>query len=280
MLVLIVHNVAPTAGAAMKCAHICVCIALVLTSVDSRPAQAQASDSVWIAGTVVDSVGAPVRDAAVIIQPDAIAVRTDSLGAFRVRVPAGPAIIIARRLGYEPFQAELQLDRGRDRRFQIVMITLPATLDAVETMGRKSYMPVGAPASLDDFYRRRAEGKGRTFTRDEIERTGSIRAVLATVPGIRVESDVHGNVTSITVPRCSPSVATTQTVTGMDRSESSSAGGNKVLWFVDGHQVQTAPDVRDQDVEAVEVYRGSSALPAEAIGNACAAVFIWTRREP
>lgn len=279
MPAIIVHNLT-NAGVAMRSANICICIALLLTSLHSGSAHAQASDSVWIAGTVVDSSGAPVRDAAVIIQPDAIAVRTDSLGAFRIRVPAGPAIIIARRLGYEPFQAELQLERGRDRRFQIVMTTLPATLDAVETMGRKSYMPVGAPASLDDFYRRRAEGKGRTFTRDEIENLGSVRALLATAPGIRVETDVIGNVTGITVPRCSPSVATTQSIVGMDRSESSSAGGSKVLWFVDGQQVQTTPDVRDQDVEAVEVYRGSSALPAEAIGNACAAVFIWTRREP
>lgn len=112
----------------------------------------------------------------------------------------------------------------------------------VETVGRKGNKPVGAALSLDDFYRRRAEGKGRTFTRDEIENLGSVRAVLATVLGIRVETDVIGNFTGITAPRCSPSVATTQSNVGMDRSESSSAGGTKLLWFVDGQQVQTTPD--------------------------------------
>lgn len=31
------------------------------------------------------------------------------------------------------------------------------------------------------------------------------------------------------------------------------------------------------DIEAIEVYRSPSELPMRAIGNACAAIFIWTR---
>jgi hypothetical protein len=56
--------------------------------------------------------------------------------------------------------------------------------------------------------------------------------------------------------------------------------------FVNGLEVgsgniETAMEVLDDlttlDVEAMEVYRGPSQLPQEAMGNACAAVFIWTR---
>ena len=30
----------------------------------------------------------------------------------------------------------------------------------------------------------------------------------------------------------------------------------------------------------MEVYRGASQLPIEAIGDACAAIFVWTRYTP
>ncbi len=31
-------------------------------------------------------------------------------------------------------------------------------------------------------------------------------------------------------------------------------------------------------VAAIEIYKGPATMPAEALGNACAAVYIWTRR--
>lgn len=253
-------------------------LSLVLLTSLPLLAGAQQPDSLWIGGTVVDTTGRSVADAVVLVQPDGLNTRTDAQGFFALRVAAGPAILVVRRIGFGALQTELALEAGVDRRFRIELSPIPQLLDAVVTEARKPYMPPDAPASMDDFYRRRAEAKGRTFTREELERSGSLRAALATVPGIRVDSDAFGNVVGIRVPRCLGAGTTASTGTGADGLPTTSV--SSVAWFLDGNRTATAPDLRDQDIEAVEVYRGSSALPAEAIGNACAAVFVWTRRAP
>lgn len=51
--------------------------------------------------------------------------------------------------------------------------------------------------------------------------------------------------------------------------------------FLNGTRIQDVPTelglLRLSDIEAVEVYRGPTELPAEAVGNGCAAIFVWTR---
>ncbi len=224
---------------------------------------AQEADSVWVAGLVVDSAGAGVPAAQVFVEPDSRMVLTDSSGSFLVRVPVGPSLLIVRRLGYESFVAEVEFEPGRDRRFRVVLRAIPYQLEAVETRSRRSYMPPGAPAALDDFYRRRAEGRGRTFTREEIERLGSVRAAVATVPGVRPSVDGNNRLSGVSMTRCPGQI---------------DSGPPTIAWFVDGMRTLSAPDLQDNDIEAIEVYRGSSQLPAEAVGNACAAIFVWTRR--
>jgi hypothetical protein len=232
---------------------------LVLAAAASGPTQAQSPDSVWIAGTVVDPAGSPVDNAVVVLLPSGANARSDSAGFFLMRVPVGPGTLVIRRLGFAQFETAIELEAGRDRRFRVEMTAIPQRLDTVETRGRRSYRPPGAPVSMDDFYRRRAEGKGRTFTREEIERLGSVRAAIATVPGIRPTADGTGRLTSVAMTRC---------------------GGfnNRIVWFLDGLRTLAIPDLPDADIEAIEVYRGSSQLPPEAIGDACAAIFVWTRR--
>lgn len=243
--------------------------ALVLVSValvSATELVAQAPDSLWLSGTVVDAEGLVVSGAVVRLDPDGLAVRTDSLGRFRIRVAAGPSTLLVRRLGLAPFSAPLDLRGGVDRRFRIEMASVPRLLETVITEARPGYMPAGVPSALDDFYRRRGEGKGRTFTRDELQTAGGASRALATVPGVRVVSDAAGRLIGLRVPRCG---------LGNDTAESS-----LVAWFLDGNRVGEPPMLADSDIEAIEVYRGSSSLPAEAIGNACAAVFVWTRRQP
>lgn len=230
--------------------------ALALLSPAALQAQA-AGDSLWVAGTVVDSAGRGVPEATVIIHPAGTTTRTDSAGGFLVRTVGGPANLLVRRVGFRAFQAEVDLVGGEDRRFRLQLTALPTELDAVVTRGRKPYMPPGAPAMLDDFYRRRAEGKGRTFTREEIERYGSVRAAVNTVPGVRPSTDVNGRFTNLTMTRCRQS---------------------EISWFLDGRPVMNPPELPDNDIEAIEVYRGPGSIPPEAVGNACAAIFVWTRR--
>jgi TonB-dependent Receptor Plug Domain. len=63
-----------------------------------------------------------------------------------------------------------------------------------------------------------------------------------------------------------------------------SAGFGVLALYVDGTRVQPREDIpsllgslRPSDIEAVEVYRGPSEVPIEALGDACAAIYIWTR---
>jgi hypothetical protein len=39
-------------------------------------------------------------------------------------------------------------------------------------------------------------------------------------------------------------------------------------------------ELKTSEIETIEVYRGVSQLPVEAMGDACAAVFITTRYSP
>ena len=230
---------------------------LLATSVTSTIVAAQSTDSLWISGTVVDSLGRGVSGASVLLRPDGVSVRTDALGFFSLRIAAGPSTLVVRSIGYAPLAAELDLVGGRNRRFRVELSQFPQMLDAVITEARKPYMPLGAPASLDDFYRRRAEGRGASFTRDEIVSIGGTRQALGTVPGVRTEGSGTQGLSAVRMTRCPP---------------------ERIAWFVDGLRVSGMPELSDEDIEAIEVYTGPSRLPPEAVGDACGAVYVWTRR--
>jgi hypothetical protein len=111
---------------------------------------------------------------------------------------------------------------------------------------------------LQDFFDRARRGVGAFFTLQDIERAGSLEVLLATVPGARIQRSMFGDV-AVTMGRC---------------------GASGVRYYLDG-VVTTAgafANVHPRDVAAMEVYRGPSQLPPEAVGNGCAAIYIWTRR--
>lgn len=226
----------------------------------SGSVSAQSRDSVWVAGTVADSVGRPVPAAQVFVAPNSRMVLTDSVGHFLVRAQVGPALLIVRRIGYEAFAGEVALESGRDRRFRILLRPVALELDAFETRAAgEQYRPLGEPASLEDFYFRRARGRGVTFTRQELVKLGGFRGAVATVPGVRAQSGGTSRLSEIAMTRCPP---------------------HTIAWFLDGMRVTSMPELADTEIEALEVYRGPSQLPSEAVGNACGAIFVWTRRSP
>lgn len=238
----------------------------VAASLLPQRAAAQTADSVWVTGVVVDSAGQPIDRAQLFLEPNSSVVLSDTLGRFLVRAESGPVLLIARRLGYAIFVSEVDLEPGRDRRFRIVMRPAPVTLDAVETRAtRRQYRPEGVPATLEDFYWRRATGRGRYFTREDFERLGGFRGVIGSVPGLRAASGGTGRLSEVSMTRCPPDL----------RGQAQS-----IAWYLDGFRVIAMPDLMDSEIEAIEVYRGASQLPADAVGNSCGAIFVWTRRAP
>ncbi len=113
---------------------------------------------------------------------------------------------------------------------------------------------------LEEFYRRRQRGSGRFFTREEIDKAGSLIAIFSTVPGVRARTAMFGGL-GLQFARCKGGIQ-----------------GGRVMYFTDGVPSMAGMELPPEDIAAIEVYRGVTELPPEAVGNACAAVFIWTRR--
>jgi hypothetical protein len=119
---------------------------------------------------------------------------------------------------------------------------------------------------LAQFYRHRKGGNGLYFDRPEIEarKVQRLSDLMRRLPGVRIVTDRNG-----------------RTVMRMGRA----ANGRDCppdMW-VDGVRAafMNVDDIPMVDVEALEVYRGPSALPPELntrLGNpGCGAIVIWTR---
>ncbi len=217
-----------------------------------------------IKGSVVDELGAPLGAVEVTILRSGKSIRTDAAGLFEFRdLPIGTYQLEARRLGYQPQARDVTVASGSDVRVAIVLRATAQQLEAKKVTARAGVMPPGAPDRMFDFYRRRATGVGTFITRDDIERAGSVRASLGGIAGVRVGVANGGQVRDLQFIRCSGTIG----------------GRSPVAYFVDGFQTGGGfAFLSDADIEAMEIYKGPASMPAEAVGNACAAVFIWTRR--
>jgi hypothetical protein len=121
-----------------------------------------------------------------------------------------------------------------------------------------------APNLPPDFLRRKQEGRGRYFSREDIERRNpnTVGDLLRTVPGMRL--DCRGPICRAVLARastrnCQPS------------------------YWMDG--IPTDPSVvwlqPPRDLDGVEVYSGPSETPPELERNSsCGAIVLWTRTPP
>lgn len=202
---------------------------------------------------------------------------TDDRGRFEATLPRpGSYRIRVSRIGYQRVDAPvLRTDEvsllGIELRMSPEAIPL-APLEIVARTGRER-----RTGDLDSFDHRRETGLGHFFTRDDIERIQPSRVsdLLARVPGVRVQSSGGGFSRMVTMGRASR------------------PGGCPVQLFVDGLLVNRAtpgagqiPQTSIDDVvapgglEAVEVYRGLSSVPAAFLTpeSRCGVVVVWTRR--
>jgi len=247
-----------------------------------------------VRGRVVDARG-PVSDVTVQLRSptaaDTLAQRprgvTDANGDFIIHgVPAGGWLLETRRIGYQPSTQTVTVRGGDTTAVHVVLRAVALPLDTVSVV-RRGVVPerYGSSSRMHEFYRRRARGRGRVFTRDEIEASGrsKLTDLLRLVPGARVTTHL-GNRADVAFARCTGPVRLAQSgsVTAAARGTTGSRGGNVAL-YVNGVHVdtvsiqQTLGELDLGEIEAIEVYRGVSELPPEAMGDACAAIFVWTR---
>lgn len=247
--------------------------------------------SAALSGIVVNQVGEPVADVELSVRRNEVVARTDSAGRFEfAAVPWGEVRLRARALGFAPKDTLLLLQSGLSYSVRVQLVKFVPQLDTVQVQATLAY---GKPAryrhtgKFDDFYQRRAKRPGSYFTREDIERSGRARVsdLLLMVPGITYQERIspRGSTAYLRVARCvAPLIPLGGATTGAKNADPS------YRWFalyIDGQRIRGDPmeilgNLQTSEVETIEVYRGPTQLPLEAMGDACAAMFITTRYTP
>lgn len=216
-------------------------------------------------GRVVARDSVPVPDA--VLSVAGRMARTDSTGSFSLRdLPVGTHQLETRRIGFQPITRSVTIRAGRVEQVRVVLNEVSHRLEAMRTVAL-GMRDDGRLWMLRDFERRRARGTGVFMSRAELRNFYSIgSAVQARTPGVREVRDQFGNWRFV-FNRCG----------GLG-----GLGGNVVAVYIDGLRAIGGQDALSfyspNDVEAIEVYRSVAELPPEAVGDGCAAVFIWLRR--
>lgn len=258
------------------------CLAATGLASETR-AQATSSE---LGGVVVNEAGDSLSDVSVSIASGGGITKTDAAGRFHFpNAPWGQVRLRLRALGYAPMDTLLLLQSGTAYSVRLQLRQFVPQLDTVRVEATLAY---GKPAryrhtgKFDDFYERRAKKPGSFFTREDIERSGSSRVseLISSVPGITLgyRLSPRGMTPHLRVARCTA-----------PKIPLGGAGGDSGYgWFavfLDGQRLRADPmdvlgELNTSEIETIEVYRGTSQLPIEAMGDACAAVFITTRYSP
>jgi len=235
-------------------------------------AGAQAT-SAHLAGVVVTETGDPLADVVLSIGRSDATARTDANGRFELSaVPWGQVRLHARALGFAPKDTVMSLQSGLSYSILFRLVKFVPQLDTVQLQASLAY---GKPAryrhtgKFDDFYERRAKRPGSFFTREDIERSGRARVseLISSSTGITLAYRVtpKGMEPHLRVARCTATGGTTRVV--------------PLAVYINGQRIGDGINLTS-DIETLEVYRGPTQLPLEAMGDACAAVFITTRYSP
>ena len=244
-------------------------------------------------GRIIDgNTSQPIRGATAVLldDRDRVILQTlaDSAGTFRLRAwTAGKYRVRASMLGYSAVTSQLlELATGESFELAVRMTVEAVRIDSVTVVSRSRNSLTDV--ALRGYYDRRDAGRrigmGRFLDRGEIEQKGTkLSDVLRRTPGLRV----------IQLGRCIfISASSNPTGTNPFNRSTRSAGGcadpppNLCLAniYLDGLLLKY-DDIASLDsmiplawVEAIEVYRRASELPAEFLDNgACGVVALWTR---
>lgn len=261
----------PSPGAGYRGWRVCIAAACLAGSAPGAlsaqltPSDTARRDSLpaTLVGHVVDSSGVGLPGAEITInKSDKFRVISGDSGEFRIPgVPSGTVVFNVRRIGFESASFTAVLKPGRVQRAKF---SLTATAQALPTIA-VSDTAAGQTHWLDDFQRRRSANRGTFITRAEIEKRGARTGtdIVRTVAGVRLVPRRGGFGFQVLMTRgdgarpCVPQMF----VHGMPYSG-------------------MLDDFIADDIEALEVYTGTSEVPAELDKNGkgvCGAIVVWTR---
>lgn len=237
---------------------------------------AQAPAPIIVFGTVRNGSGVPIGGAQVWIDGVERRVVSNDSGEFRIdSVPAGRVKVMVRRVGFRPDSKKVTLNLGDTKQVKFVLDGMLEELEEVLILAR-----AGHASRLGEFHARRMVGIGVFITREEIERRHPPRTadLFQQVMGVRVLPGVGGESTRIVTGR--------QPMAAGVLTRSLASGVCPMQYYVDGIFMTpgsfTVDEIAPDMLEAVEVFRGPSEIPARfrQRDTACGLIVIWTREPP
>ncbi|MDQ8153721.1 MAG: TonB-dependent receptor [Gemmatimonadota bacterium] len=261
----------------MRCAlAVALAIGIAAPDVPAQEARGAEDATIIVFGTVRNVSGVAVAGADVWIDGTTRRVVSNDSGEFRIdQVPSGRVRVMVRRIGFQPDSKRISVKAGDTRQVKFMLDGLLEELDAVIVTAR-----AGASGRMQEFWARRMVGIGVFITRAEIERRHppSTADLFQQVMGVRVIAGANGESTRLVTGR--------QSVSASPLNRSLASGACQMQYYVDGIFMTpgtfTVDEVTPDMVEAIEVFRGPSEIPARfrQRDTACGLVVIWTREPP
>ncbi|HEY0969378.1 MAG TPA: carboxypeptidase regulatory-like domain-containing protein [Gemmatimonadales bacterium] len=206
--------------------------------------------------------------------------RTDSAGIAVLReLPAGPAEVEVRALGYLPARAELVLS-GRDTLEVLVALErAPLGMDTVRVAA------AAVPLGLEVFDRRRRGSVGHFLDAATIEREQDrelATVVASSVPGVRAVTGTDGiSRYLVATRRRAQDALSGKPSEDSRRTQGRLPPGACVMHvYVDGVFLSDydVSGIETRSIAAIEVYGGSVPPELRRAGSDCGVVVLWTRR--
>jgi Carboxypeptidase regulatory-like domain len=269
-----------------------------LTLLTAVPGQAQKpAQTFTVVGRVVDSLAQPVPGAQLLISNLHVTATTNADGVYRLGgIPIGAFVIQFRKIGFGPVDVAMLVPRDTSMQ-QVTMVHGAVLLRTVVTQTVGLFdkpVRLAYTSKYDAFYERRkfSSGSGRFYTHEDIDRMNveDFIDILRRVPHLQIW-DEAGN-TFIRFPHCGmdgimieldgnriwPVGANIQRNVGLNNPTPASIANNSPTDSMPGiDPLDMLRSLHENNIEAMEVYPSGSSLPAEAVGNACAAIFVWSR---
>ena len=210
-----------------------------------------------IIGTVRSGEQGPgLEGARVLLIGTELVVITNSKGEFAFHgITPGKYVIQASAIGFGTLSSPIDV-----KPLETVEVRFEADAESFRLPDLEVAERPNLPA---DFVRRSQEGRGRYFSRAEIEKRSpqTVADLLRTVPGMRV--DCRGIVCRAVLSRAPRNCQPTYWMDGIPADPA-------LVWLQP-----------PRDLDGVEVYSGPSSTPPELErGSNCGAIVLWTRTPP
>ncbi|MEO7218718.1 MAG: carboxypeptidase regulatory-like domain-containing protein [Gemmatimonadaceae bacterium] len=219
----------------------------------------------------------PIPGARISIAGQAHLITADSAGAFTtIATVRDSATVSAQHLGFRSNTVMIHSQPGDTLRVEVLLAptanTLaPVAVAAAETEREKVVPPeYRYTRRYDKFFedRKNNSARGRFYTRADLKSYGGSMARILRSMGVRVTEGPNQTISDVYFYTCPRNTF------------------NGVSWFptliLDGTHIalDMLSDIRPSDVEMIELFPSAASTPADARGDGCGAIIIFTSDAP